>query len=161
MALLGLRETFSMKKAVIYLAMAALMQVATTSTGSSQSGHSSIPVMGHSARTPSSGLRPIFPRHRHHKRFHRFDFAYTDFYPDWLYAPDSGQTAETPYEPGAEYSAPPIPTKCVPEAFSVPSEVGGGQAHVTVTRCNVPILIPGSGPPSPRSGPPSPPAGSK
>jgi hypothetical protein len=141
-----------MKKAILYIALAALTQVAISTTASSQSAHSGVPSVGLSARTPSHGIRPMFPRHHHHKRFHRFDFGYAAPYPGWLYWPDWDQAAGAPYAPETEYayppedSAPAVPTRCVPENYSVPSQREGGQAKVTVTRCNVPILIPRSAP---------------
>jgi hypothetical protein len=144
-----------MKKAFIYFALAALTQLGMPSAAFSRTAHSSIPGSGLSAHTPSRAIRPIFPQHRHHKRFHQFDSGFAGPYPGWLYAPDLDQTGGALYGPGAEYGyppedlPPPVPTRCVPEDYSVSSERGDGQAKVTVTRCNVPILIPGSRPASP------------
>ena len=155
-----------MNKLIPCFALAMLGYVVTPVTVFSKSAHSggvgkAIPM----ASAPWLGTHPIhhhhhhhhdhdrFIRHHHHHHqdFQPFDFAYGGWYPDWFYPSES-----TPYEPATESapqpedSAPRIPTRCVSETQAVPSE-HGGQAQVTVTRCNVPILVPSRA----RSAPPA------
>ena len=145
-----------MKKAIMWcVALAAVTQLGALSTASSEGARPSIGGHGLSPRTSSSGIRPILPHHRHHhhRRFQQLDFGYGAIYPDSFYGPDLGtEYAEPDEDLSPAVRPPPIPTKCVPEQYSVPSERAGGRAQVTVTKCNVPVLGPGFGPGSPPLG---------
>jgi|GraSoiStandDraft_41_1057321.scaffolds.fasta_scaffold367630_4 hypothetical protein len=155
-----------MKKLFPYVALAMLGCVVTPVTALSKSAHSgpvgkAVPM----ASAPWHGIHPThhhhhdhdrFVRRHHHRhdRFQPFDFAFGGLFPDWGYTPESvpygPDRPATEYAPQPEDWAPRIPTRCVSETQAVPSE-RGGQVQVTVTRCNVPILLPSRA----RSAPPA------
>jgi len=134
-----------MKKAILYLIVAALAPVVMPANATNSSPHPSV-VENNPTAMRSPGIRSMFRQHHHRRRIDQFDFGYGGGYPDSYDTPDLDAPGGVPYGPEAEDVHPPedfsssVPTRCVPENYTVPSERGDhGQVQVTVTRCNVPM----------------------